>query len=94
VINFTTMAIAAELRAKIDLDKLAFQLHYLGRWYGTAERLREGRRDRDRDRDRPRRGVIIPLRDGREGRPKYSNLYYHRRSPGRTTSGPKQPGSG
>jgi hypothetical protein len=35
VIDLATMAPVAELRAKIDVDLLAFQLHFLGRWYGT-----------------------------------------------------------
>jgi hypothetical protein len=87
VIDLATMAPVAELRAKIDPDLLAFQLHFLGRWYGTGRAAARGRGDRDRDRAGHGEAVIVPLRDGREGRPKYTRLYRRRRASPRTNDG-------
>jgi hypothetical protein len=92
VVNFTSMAIAAEIKAKIDLDKLAFQLHYLGRWYGTQSGCEKDAVIAVETATGHGEAIIIPLRDGREGRPKYSNLYYHRRSSRANDKRPKQPG--
>lgn len=68
VIDLATRALAAEIKAKIDPDLLAFQLHYLGRWYHTALIAVETASGFGE-------AVIIPLRDGREGRPAYPRLY-------------------
>ncbi len=70
VIDLSNMEIAAEFRAKIDPDKLAYQLHYLGSRYNKAWIAI----------DRTvgwSEAVIVPLRDGREGRPPYTRLYRH-----------------
>ena len=70
VIDLTSMAIAAELHAKIDADEYAEQLHYLGRWYGSARIAIEMGGGFGEP-------VIISLRDGRKGRPHYPKLYRH-----------------
>jgi len=70
VIDLAEMSIAAEFHAKIDADLYAFVLHYLGRRYNTAliaVEIGGGYGE----------AVIIPLRDGREGRPAYPKLYIH-----------------
>jgi hypothetical protein len=64
------MGIVAELHAKLDADLYAYQLHYLGKWYNTAKIAVEVGGGYGE-------AVIIPLRDGREGRPPYPNLYRH-----------------
>lgn len=71
VIDLSDMAICAEIHAKIDPDKLAYQLHFLGRWYHTARIAIETSAGFGE-------AVIVPLRDGRDGRPPYPNLYRHR----------------
>ena len=71
VVDLETMAFCVELHGKFDADELALQLHYLGRWYGTALLAVEsagGYGD----------PVIYALRDGREGRPPYPNQYRHK----------------
>jgi hypothetical protein len=71
VIDLSTMAFVAELHAKLDSDQLAEQLHFLGRWYNTALIAVEkagGYGD----------SVMVSLRDGTTGRPKYPKLYRHR----------------
>lgn len=70
VIDLSDMALVAQYRARVDADLFAFQLHYAGRRYNNALLAVEvagGYGD----------AVIIPLRDGREGRPAYPNLYRH-----------------
>jgi len=92
VINFTSMALSAEIRAKIDVDKLAFQLHYLGRWYGTRSGCERDALIAIETATGHGEAVIVPLRDGREGRPKYTNLYYHRPAARPAGRRPKDPG--
>jgi hypothetical protein len=70
VIDLAAMSIAAELHGKIDADEYAEQLHYLGRWYGTARIAIEMGGGYGEP-------VIIALRDGRKGRPHYPKLYRH-----------------
>jgi len=70
VIDLSSMAIAAELHGKLDADEFAEQLHYLGRWYGTARIAVEMGGGYGEP-------VIIALRDGRKGRPHYPKLYRH-----------------
>jgi hypothetical protein len=71
VIDLSTMALVAEYHAKIDPDRFAYQLHFLGRWYHTAKIAVE-------------QGggfgypVVVNLRDGKDGRPAYPNQYRHR----------------
>ena len=71
VIDLTSMAIVAEFHGKIDADEFAAQLHYLGRWYGSARLAVEMGGGYGEP-------VIISLRDGRKGRPPYPKLYRHR----------------
>ena len=78
VVDLSTMELVAEFHDKIDADQYAAQLHYLGHWYGAkvgdvisparlAVETQGGYGE----------AVIIPLRDGRAGRPPYSRLYRH-----------------
>jgi len=70
VIDLSDGSLVAQYRAKIDQDLFAFQLHYAGRRYNTALLAVEtggGYGD----------AVIVPLRDGRAGRPAYPKLYRH-----------------
>jgi len=70
VMDLQDMNIAAELHGKIDPDLAAEQLHFLGRWYGTARiavELGGGFGE----------AVVIPLRDGKRGRRPYPKLYRH-----------------
>jgi hypothetical protein len=70
VIDLSAMSIAAELHGKLDADEYAEQLHYLGRWYGTARIAVEMGGGYGEP-------VVIALRDGRKGRPHYPKLYRH-----------------
>jgi hypothetical protein len=70
VIDLSSMAIVAEIHGKLDADEYAEQLHYLGRWYGTARIAIEMGGGFGEP-------VIIALRDGRKGRPHYPRLYRH-----------------
>lgn len=70
VIDLNSGALVAQYRAKIDADLFAYQLHYMGRRYNTALIAVETGGGYGE-------AVIIPLRDGREGRPAYPKLYRH-----------------
>ena len=70
VIDLTSMALVAELYGKLDADEYAEQLHYLGKWYGSARIAVEMGGGFGEP-------VIISLRDGRKGRPHYPKLYRH-----------------
>jgi len=70
VIDLATQAIAAEFHGKLDADEFSEQLHYLGRWYGTARLAVEMGGGYGEP-------VVIALRDGRRGRPHYPKLYRH-----------------
>jgi len=70
VIDLANMDLCAEFHAKIDADLYAEQLHFLGRWYNTALLAVESAGGFGE-------AVIIPLRDGKGGRPAYPNLYRH-----------------
>jgi len=70
VIDLSTMKLVAEIHGKLDADEYAEQLHYLGRWYGTARIAVEMGGGFGEP-------VIIALRDGRKGRPSYPKLYRH-----------------
>jgi hypothetical protein len=71
VIDLGTMAFVAEVHAKIDASLYAEQLHYLGRWYNDAKVAVE-------DAGGFGEPVIIFLRDGKDGRRPYPNMYRHR----------------
>lgn len=68
VVDLSNMALVAEFHAKLDPDLFAEQLHFLGKWYGTAEMAIDAKFGDP---------VIIPLRDGRSKRPAYPRLYRH-----------------
>lgn len=67
VVNLETRALCAEIKAKIDPGLLAFQLHFLGRWFNTALIAPETAAGHAL-------AVIVALRDGRSDRPAYPNL--------------------
>lgn len=70
VVDLADMTLAAEFHGKLDADLYAEQLHYLGRWYNTALIAVETAGGYGE-------AVLIPLRDGRAGRPAYPRLYRH-----------------
>lgn len=70
VIDLTNQTLAAEFHDKIDSDEYATQIHFLGQMYGTARLAVEMGGGYGE-------AVIIPLRDGRAGRPPYKRLYRH-----------------
>lgn len=70
VIDLGSMEICAQFRAKIDADLFALNLHYMGRRYNTALLAVETAGGWGE-------AVLIPLRDGRDGRPAYPKLYRH-----------------
>lgn len=70
VIDLTNMELAAEFRGRIDSDQYAYQLHYLGKMFNGALIAVETAGGWGE-------AVIVPLRDGREGRPAYPRLYQH-----------------
>jgi hypothetical protein len=71
VVDLTSMEFVAELHGKIDADLYAQQLHYLGRYYGTARIAVETGGGYGE-------APIAFLRDGKDGRPAYPKLYRHR----------------
>jgi hypothetical protein len=70
VVDLGTMELVAEYRARIDPDLYARDLHYIGRWYKNALIAVETAGGFGE-------AVLIPLRDGRAGRPSYPALYRH-----------------
>lgn len=70
VIDLETMGLVAEFHGKLDTDRYAVQLHYLGRFYASAVLAVE-------DAGGWGEPVIINLRDGKDGRPPYPRLYRH-----------------
>jgi hypothetical protein len=70
VVDLSNMEIVADFHGKLDSDQYAYQLHYLGKRYNTALLAVETSGGFGE-------AVIIPLRDGREGRPAYPKLYRH-----------------
>ena len=73
VIDLSTMAFVAEVYGKIDADLFSYQLHYLGKWYNTANVAVEMGGGYGEP-------VVVNLRDGRDGRPSYPKLYRHRQA--------------
>lgn len=69
VIDLANMDLAAEYHGKVDADIFAEQLHFLGRWYNSALIAVEATGVGE--------AVIIPLRDGKGGRPPYPKMYRH-----------------
>ena len=70
VVNLSEMRFEAEYHGKVDADLFASQLHYLGKWYNDAWMAPETAGGYGE-------AVIIALRDGKQGRPPYPNLYRH-----------------
>lgn len=70
VLDLADMSIVAEFHGRLDADEFAYQLHYLGKRYLNALIAVESTGGYGE-------AVMIPLRDGREGRPAYSWLYRH-----------------
>lgn len=77
VIDLETMELAAELHGKLDADLYAKQLHYLGRMYGQGSGCERDALLAIETGGGYGDAVIIPLRDGKDGRPPYRNLYRH-----------------
>ncbi len=61
----------AQVRAKVDADIFAEQIHWTGAWYNKALIAVENQGGYGNS-------LIIGLRDGRHGRPPYPALYRHR----------------
>jgi hypothetical protein len=72
VVDLHSQALVCELHEKIDAAAFAEQLHYLGRWYNTALIAVEKGGGWGEQ-------VLTPLRDGKDGRPRYTRLYRHTR---------------
>ncbi len=75
VIDLMTAEIAAEAQAKWDEDIAVEQLHFLGAWYGTSDKKALIAVENQGGYGTP---IIVGLRDGKHGRPRYSRLYRHR----------------
>jgi hypothetical protein len=69
VIDLTNMELVAEWHARVGVDVVAQQMHYLGRYYNTAIIAVESGGYGE--------AVIVALRDGVTGRPPYPKLYRH-----------------
>jgi len=72
VIDLTSGAQVAHMRAKIEATRAALQLNYLGRWYNTAKIAVERQGGNGE-------AIIIALRDGNENIASYPNQYRHRK---------------
>jgi hypothetical protein len=71
VIDLTNGAIVAQLHAKIEAKRAAFQLHWLGVYYNEAKIAVERQGGNGE-------AIIVALRDGDQNLPAYKNLYKHR----------------
>jgi len=71
VIDLSNMDLVAELHGKLDADLFAAKLHFLGKYFNGARLAVEMGGGYGE-------AVVIPLRDGRDGRPPYPALYRHR----------------
>lgn len=70
VVDLASMELVAEYHAKVEADIYARDLHFLGRRYNTARIAVETAGGFGE-------AVVIALRDGVSGRPRYPNLYRH-----------------
>ena len=70
VLSLASMECCAEIYAKLDVDVITEQLHFLARWYNTAEVAVEMGGGYGES-------VVLTLRDGKRGRKPYANLYRH-----------------
>jgi hypothetical protein len=71
------MKICAEFLGRLEADLFAGQIHYLGRWYGTQSGCPKDAVIAVEISIGSGEAVLVALRDGREGRPAYKNLYRH-----------------
>lgn len=85
VVSLDEMRVCAEIHGKLDADRYAEQLHFLGRWFNDARLAVEMGGGYGE-------AVIIPLRDGVSGRPPYRALYRHRQDTRIDLPGAKQIG--
>jgi hypothetical protein len=77
VIDLATMEFCAEFIGRLDADLFAGQAHYLGRWFGTQSGCPKDALIAVETSIGSGEAVLVSLRDGREGRPSYKNLYRH-----------------
>jgi len=76
-IDLSTMQLCAEFLGRLEADLFAAQVHYLGRWYGTQSGCAKDAIIAVETSIGSGEAVLVALRDGREGRPAYKNLYRH-----------------
>jgi hypothetical protein len=79
VIDLTNLEIAAELHGKLPEDRYAYQLHFLGKWYGTGSGCEHDALLAPETQGGYGTAVIICLRDRTDGRPAYRRIYRHSR---------------
>jgi hypothetical protein len=72
VIDLSSGAIVAKMRAKIEAGRAGFQLHYLGKFYNTAKICPERQGGSGE-------AVITVLKDGTDMLPPYPNIYRHKK---------------
>lgn len=77
VVDLSSLAICAEFIGKVGADLYAAQLHYLGKWFGTGSGCSRDALIAVEQQGGYGEAVLVSLRDGREGRPAYKNLYIH-----------------
>ena len=78
VIDLSTYELVCEFHGKIDPDMWAAKLHFLGKMYGTASKCESDAKLAIEMGGGYGEPVLIALRDGKNGRPPYPNLYRHR----------------
>lgn len=72
VIDLSSGAPVAHMRAKMEAPRVALQLHYLGKWYNDALICVERQGGNGE-------AVIYALRDGNDNLPPYARLYRHKK---------------
>jgi len=77
VVDLGSGALVAEMVEKTDAETFAEQLHFLGKWYGTASSCRVDALIAVEKGGGWGEAVITPLRDGKNNRPPYKRLYRH-----------------
>ena len=75
VIDLMTMEVVAEAQTKWDEDIAGEQIHFLGAWYGKLDKKALVAVENQGGYGMP---IIINLRDGKHGRPRYPRLYRYR----------------
>jgi len=84
VIDLTTRKWVAEYHAKVGEDLFAKDLYYAGKWYGKFSNCKHDALIGVEVQGGYGRAVIMPLRDGVEGRRPYTRLYRHTQGPEET----------